>query len=104
MDVPKHLLTAPHIYQQIRELAREHTDREIAGRLNQAGYTTVTVQSWTAGCVSNFRHAHAILSAFSTNPALRLVDASHITSTEAARRLGGWSRHSPDSGVGRPGR
>lgn len=88
MDVPKHLLTAPHIYQQIRELAREHTDREIAGRLNQAGCTTVTGQSWTAGRVSNFRYAHAILSAFSTDPALRLVDASHITSTEAARRLG----------------
>ena len=88
LDIPKHLLTSPHIYYRIRELAHEHTDHEIAEHLNQVGHKTVTGQTWQAKYVTRFRRTHAIGSAFSPEQTLRLNDAVYITSAEAARRLG----------------
>lgn len=88
LKVPKYLLTAPHVYQRICELARTHTDYTIATILNQEACQTVTGQRWTAKHVTQFRCTHAILSAFTADPALRLPDATHITSAEAARLLG----------------
>ncbi|MFQ5874134.1 MAG: recombinase family protein [Dehalococcoidia bacterium] len=88
LDVPKHLFSAPHLYHRIEELARHHTDPEIADSLNQAGIKTVKDKPWTARRVMNFRLFHRIASGFTTHAELRLPETGYITSAEAAAQLG----------------
>jgi len=87
LDVPKYLASAPHLYHHIRELARQHTDAEIADLLTQQEIKTVTGKGWTPRRVMDFRLSNAIPSGFTTNAELRLPDSGYITSSEAAAQL-----------------
>jgi DNA invertase Pin-like site-specific DNA recombinase len=87
LDVPKYLFSAPRIYHRVRELARTHTDAEIADMLNQEGTRTVKGKLWTPRRVMDFRLSNAIPSGFTTNTELRIPDSGYITSAEAAEQL-----------------
>jgi len=88
LDVPKYLFSAPHIYHRVRELARIHTDAEIAAILNRGDTKTVKGKPWTSRRVMDFRLSNAIPSGFTTNTELRIPDSGYITSAEAAGQLG----------------
>jgi len=88
LDVPKYLSSEPHIYHRIRELAKVHTDREIASILNQEGIKTYSGKSWTPRRVMDLRLTNNIPSGFTTNAGLRIPDAGYITTSEAARQFG----------------
>jgi hypothetical protein len=88
LDVPKYLFSAPHLYHRVRDLARSHTDAEIAEQLNEAGLRTVKGRPWTARRVMDFRLSNAIPSGFTTTAALRVPQTGYLTSAEAARQLG----------------
>jgi DNA invertase Pin-like site-specific DNA recombinase len=88
LDVPKYLFSSPHIYHRVRDLARTHTDAEIAEELNQEGTKTVKNKPWTPRRVMDFRLSNAIPSGFTTNTELRIPDSGYITSAEAAEQLG----------------
>ena len=60
LDVPKYLFSAPRIYHHVRELARTHTDAEIAAILNQEGIKTLKGKPWTTRRVMDFRRSNAI--------------------------------------------
>jgi len=87
LDVPKYLFSAPRIYHRVREMARTHTDAEIADALNQEGIKTVKDRLWTPRRVMDFRLSNAIPSGFTTNRELRIPDSGYITSAEAAEQL-----------------
>jgi DNA invertase Pin-like site-specific DNA recombinase len=87
LDVPKYLFSAPRIYHRVRELARTHTDAEIAEMLNQENTKTVKGKLWTTRRVMDFRLSNAIPSGFTTNTELRIPDSGYITSAEAAEQL-----------------
>jgi excisionase family DNA binding protein len=82
------LFSAPQLYHRIGDLARSHTDAEIAERLNQAGLSTVKGRPWTARRVMDFRLSNAIPSGFTTTAALRIPQTGYLTSAEAAKQLG----------------
>ncbi|MCZ7570783.1 MAG: hypothetical protein M5U01_19665 [Ardenticatenaceae bacterium] len=86
--VPKRLQTPAIVYLRIQELARMETDHAIAERLNAEGYTTGYQRAWSDRYVRAFRHAHAIPSAFDSDPLARCDQTSYITTHEAAQRLG----------------
>lgn len=88
IEVPKYLFTAPFIYHRVRELARAHTDMEIAAILNGEGVATVKGKEWTPRRAMDFRLSNAIPSGFTTTEELRIPDSGYITSTEAAAQLG----------------
>jgi hypothetical protein len=88
LDVPKYLFSAPRIYHRVRELARTHTDAEVADMLNQEGTKTVRGKLWTPRRVMDFRLSNAIRSGFTTNTELRIPSSGYITSAEAAAQLG----------------
>jgi hypothetical protein len=87
LDVPKYLFSAPRVYHRVRDLARTHTDAEIAEGLNQEGTKTVKGKLWTPRRVMDFRLSNAIPSGFTTNTNLRIPDSGYITSVEAAEQL-----------------
>lgn len=87
IDVPKYLFSSPHLYHRIADLARGHTDPEIATMLNQEGITTVKGKPWTPRRVMDFRLSNAIASGFTTNRSLRKLDSGYVTSAEAAAQL-----------------
>jgi hypothetical protein len=87
LNVPKYLFTAPRIYHRICDLARTHTDAEIAEILNQEGTKTVKGKLWTSKRVMDFRLSNAIPSGFTTNTELRIPESGYITSAEAAEQL-----------------
>ena len=60
LQVPKYLFSSPYIYWRITELARDHTDREIAAFLNQEGIQTVKGRPWSDRRVMDFRRSNAI--------------------------------------------
>ncbi len=86
--MPKYLCSGAHIYHRIRELAKAHTDREIASILNQEGIKTYRGKSWTPRRVMDLRLSNNIPSGFTTNADLRIPDAGYITSSEAAKQFG----------------
>ncbi|NTU62917.1 MAG: recombinase family protein [Chloroflexi bacterium] len=88
LDVPKYLFSAPQLYHRLRELARSHTDVEIAEQLNQASVKTVKGKPWTPRRVMDFRLSNAIPSGFTTTADLRLPQSGYLTSAEAAGQLG----------------
>jgi DNA invertase Pin-like site-specific DNA recombinase len=88
LDVPKYLFSAPHTYHRIRQMARTHTDAEIAALLNQEGAETAKGRAWTIRRVMDFRLSNAIPSGFTTNSELRIPDSGYVTSAEAATQLG----------------
>ena len=88
LDVPKYLFSSPHLYHEITQLAKTHTDREIAALLNDQGLTTVKGRPWSPRRVMDFRLSNAIPSGFTTNADLRIPDTGFITSAEAAKQLG----------------
>jgi hypothetical protein len=88
VDVPKYLFTSPYIFRRIRELAKTHTDYEIADVLNEEGITTVKGRAWSDRRVMDFRLSNQIASGFTTRSTLRLPDSGFITTTEAAERVG----------------
>jgi hypothetical protein len=88
LDVPKYLSSTPHIYHRIRELAKAHTDRDIASILNQEGIKTYKGKNWTPRRVMDHRRSNGIPSGFTTNAGLRIPDAGYITSSEAAKQFG----------------
>jgi DNA invertase Pin-like site-specific DNA recombinase len=88
LEVPKYIFSAPAVYHRIRALAREHTDSEIAARLNQERVTTVKGKEWTARRVMDFRRSNEIASGFTTAGELRVNGSGYYTSAEAADQLG----------------
>lgn len=88
LDVPKYLVSAPHSYRRIGELALDHTDAEIAERLNQEQITTVTGKPWSGRRVMDFRLSNAIASGFTTHAPLRIPTSGYLTCAEAAQQLG----------------
>ena len=88
LEVPKYLFSAPALYRRVRDLAQQHTDSEIARRLNDARCTTVKGRPWTTRRVLDFRLSNAIPSGFTTNAQLRTPHSGYLTSAEVAVRLG----------------
>jgi DNA invertase Pin-like site-specific DNA recombinase len=88
LDVPKYLFSTPHSYHRVRDLARSHTEREIAALLNQAGIKTAKGKEWSPRMVMDFRRSNAIASEFTTAVQLRAPDGGYLTSAEAAGQLG----------------
>lgn len=88
LDVPKYLFSEAHIYHRIRELSRDHTDREVASILNQEVIKTYRGKNWTPRRVMDLRRSNDIPSGFTTNGGLRIPDTGYITSSEAAKQLG----------------
>lgn len=86
--VPKRLQTPAIVSLRIQELARTETDHAIAERLNAEGDTTGYQRAWSDRYVRAFRHAHAIPSAFDSDPLARCEQTRDITTHEAAQRLG----------------
>ena len=88
LDVPKYLFSGAHIYHRIRELAKAHTDRDIASILNQEDTKTYKGKNWTPRRVMDLRLSNNIPSGFTTNAGLRIPDAGYITSSETAKQFG----------------
>jgi len=88
LDVPKYICSGTHIYHRIRELAKTHTDSDIASILTQDGIKTYREKSWTPRRVMDLRLSNNIPSGFTTNAGLRTPDAGYITSSEAAKQFG----------------
>jgi DNA invertase Pin-like site-specific DNA recombinase len=88
LDVPKYLFSSPRIYRRVRDLARTHTDAEIAEELNREGAKTVKGKPWTPKRVTDFRLSNTIPSGFTTNTQLRIPDSGYVTSAEAAEQMG----------------
>lgn len=88
LEIPKYLFSSPHIYWRISELAKSHTDREIAGILNDEGMQTVKGKPWNNRRVMDFRLSNSIPSGFTSRPDLRLTDSGYVTTPEAAQALG----------------
>jgi hypothetical protein len=88
LDVPKYMGAPTAAYHQVFELAKTHTDAEIAAALNSEGLLTQKGKPWSARRVLDFRVSNAIPSGLTASPTMRLEDTEYITSTDAAQRLG----------------
>ncbi len=88
LDVPQYLFSSPYLYWRISELARTHTDREIAATLNAEGVQTVKGRPWSDRRVMDFRLSNSIPSGFTTRADLRLTESGYITIPEAAQQFG----------------
>jgi DNA invertase Pin-like site-specific DNA recombinase len=88
LAVPKYLFTPGRIYHRVCELARSHTDAEIAALLNAEETPTVKGKPWTARRVMDFRRSNAIPSGITASPALRQTNSGYLTSAEVAELLG----------------
>jgi hypothetical protein len=88
LDVPQYLFSSPYLYWRIAELARVHTDREVAVMLNQEGIQTVKGRPWSDRRVMDFRLSNGIASGFTTRADLRLSDGGYLTTAEAAHQIG----------------
>ncbi|MEO8955230.1 MAG: hypothetical protein ABI465_11755 [Ktedonobacteraceae bacterium] len=81
------VITAPHLFHRITELARNLPDAQIADVLNEQGLETVKGHAWSARRVMDFRLSSSIASGFTVNPELRLTENGYLTTAEAASRL-----------------
>jgi DNA invertase Pin-like site-specific DNA recombinase len=88
LDVPKYVGAPTAAYHRVFELAKTHTDAEIAAVLNGEGLLTQKKKPWSARRVLDFRTSNAIPSGLTASPTMRLAEAEYITSSEAAKRLG----------------
>jgi hypothetical protein len=61
--------TSPQVIERVRELARDHTDEQIARRLNRAGLQPGRGGVFTRGKVQWIRHAYRISTGCPENPA-----------------------------------
>jgi hypothetical protein len=88
LDVPKYVGAPTAAYHRVFELAKAHTDAEIADVLNGEGLQTMKHKPWSARRVMDFRVSNAIPSGLTASPTMRLPETDYITSNEAAKRLG----------------
>jgi hypothetical protein len=88
LDVPKYVGAPTEAYHRVFELAKTHTDAEIAAELNAQGLLTMKHKPWSARRVMDFRVSNAIPSGLTSSPTMRLPETDYISSTEAAERLG----------------
>jgi hypothetical protein len=88
LDVPKYVGAPTAAYHRVFELAKTHTDAEIAAVLNGEGLLTQKHKPWSARRVLDFRTSNAIPSGLTASPTMRLPETEYITSREAAKRLG----------------
>jgi DNA invertase Pin-like site-specific DNA recombinase len=88
LDVPKYVGAPTAAYHRVFELAKAHTDAEIADVLNGEGLQTMKHKPWSARRVMDFRISNAIPSGLTASPTMRLPATDYITSSEAAKRLG----------------
>jgi len=88
LDVPKYMGAPTEAYYRIFELAKTHTDAEIADALNAAGLLTMKRKPWSARRVMDFRVSNGIPSGLTASTTMRLPETDYITSGEAAKRLG----------------
>jgi hypothetical protein len=86
--VPKYVGASTEAYHRVFELAKTHTDAEIADELNARGFLTMKQKPWSARRVMDFRVSNAIPSGLTASPTMRLPDTDYISSSEAAERLG----------------
>lgn len=88
LEVPKYIISSPYVYHRVRELARDHTDREIAQVLNAEQITTVKGKVWTARRVMDLRGSNQIASGLTAAAELRAEGSGYCTSAEAGEQLG----------------
>jgi len=88
LDVPKYVGASTEAYHRVFELAKTHTDAEIADELNAQGFLTMKQKPWSARRVMDFRVSNAIPSGLTASPTMRLPETDYISSSEAAERLG----------------
>jgi DNA invertase Pin-like site-specific DNA recombinase len=88
LDVPKYVGAPTAAYHRVFELAKAHTDAEIADVLNGEGLQTMKHKPWSARRVMDYRISNAIPSGLTASPTMRLPATDYITSSEAAKRLG----------------
>jgi len=88
LDVPKYVGAPTAAYHRVFELAKTHTDAEIAAALNDQGLLTMKHKPWSARRVMDFRLSNAIPSGLTSSPTMRLPETDYISSSEAAERLG----------------
>lgn len=88
LDVPKYLFTPSAIYHRVLDLARTHSDAEIAAELTTEGCTTVKGRAWTSRRVMDFRLSNGIPSGLTASPTMRLSTSAYHTSAEVAAFLG----------------
>lgn len=72
---------SPAIREQVRTLARQFTDEEIAQRLNQSGQLSAAGKSFDASKIQWIRHRYGI-------PAVQLKRPNELTVAQVAKRLG----------------
>ncbi len=87
LDVPKYVGASTEAYHRVFELAKTHTDEEIAAELNDQGLLTMKHKPWSARRVMDFRVSNAIPSGLTSSPTMRLPETDYISSGEAAQRL-----------------
>ena len=61
--------TAPEVIERLEQLARDHTDIEIAECLNHEGYRSGQGGAFTAGKVNGLRYAYGLKSGCPLGPA-----------------------------------
>lgn len=88
LDVPKYLFTPGRIYHRVVELARSHTDAEIAEILDAEGSRTVKGRRWTARRIMDFRLSNGIASGLTASRKMRMHDSGYVRSSEVAEGLG----------------
>jgi DNA invertase Pin-like site-specific DNA recombinase len=88
LDVPKYMGAPTAAYHRVFELAKTHTDAEIANALNAEGLLTHKRKPWSARRLLDFRVSNAIPSGLTASPTMRLADTDYVTSADAAKRLG----------------
>lgn len=88
LDVPKYIFTPGRIYHRVVELARSHTDAEVAAMLNDEGSRTVKGRIWTARRMMDFRLSNGIASGLTASRKMRLPDSGYVRSSEVAEALG----------------
>jgi hypothetical protein len=88
LDVPKYMGAPTEAYHRVFELAKTHTDAEIADALNAQGLLTMKHKPWSARRVMDFRVSNAIPSGLTASATMRLPETDYIPSSDAATRLG----------------
>jgi hypothetical protein len=88
LDVPKYIGPSTEAYHRVFELAKTHTDAEIADELNTQGFLTMKQKPWSARRVMDFRASNAIPSGLPASATMRLPETDYIRSSKAAERLG----------------
>lgn len=87
-EIPKYVYSSYRIYHRIFDLAKEHTDSEIASILNGEGMKTVKGRPWSSRRVMDFRLSNSIASGFTVSSDLKISDSGYMSASELAKIIG----------------